>query len=208
MIKNMEKMICSNKDTIIIKKYLEENGVYEIPNTIEKLKYIVQLIANIPWGEARKIDEVVKKNKGTCTGKHKLLQSCLNELGIPNKSVLCTFHWSDKKLKNFPIDLQKILDSGEWEHGHNFVKLLSEGKWIDVDITFDRNLKDYGFASFPEDWDGKTSFISVNPIRRWDDVDIDEKKKELINELSDEMKVKRKEFLRLFFEWVEKIRKQ
>ena len=50
------------------------------------------------------------------------------------------------------------------------------GEWIDVDITWDPPLKPFGFKTFPEDWDGQTSFIGVMTIERWDGVNIKQKK--------------------------------
>ncbi|MDP7454898.1 MAG: hypothetical protein QF809_05165, partial [Candidatus Peribacteraceae bacterium] len=79
-------------------------------------------------------------------------------------------------------------------------------EWIDVDITWDPLLKSYGFKTLPEDWDGQTSFLAVRTIKRWDGIDIKQKKKELIDNLSSEQKEAREKFLETFIKWIGSIR--
>src|SRR3989338_4671585 len=132
-------------------------------------------VAKIPWGEGRTIEEVLAiKKVGTCTGKHLVLQACLDALGIPYTPVVCTFRWGDQPIE-YPERLKKMLKEGEWEHGHNFVTIpIGNSKHIDVDVTWDPALEDFGFLSFPKDWDGKTPFIGVkNIIERWEGVDVE-----------------------------------
>lgn len=50
-------------------------------------------------------------------------------------------------------------------------------------------LEPYGFKTLPDNWEGKTSFIGLKKmIRRWDSVNSDDMKKELIESLPPEMK--------------------
>ncbi|MBU1148484.1 hypothetical protein KKI23_00155, partial [Patescibacteria group bacterium] len=77
-----------------------------------------------------------------------------------------------------------------------------DGTKIDVDITWNTKLKEYGFRSLPEDWEGKTSFVGLIINQRWDDIDMKAKKIELIESLSPELRERRKRFLELFVKWV------
>lgn len=168
---------------------------------------LLHAVAEMPWGEARTLEEVLNKGCGTCTGKHVLLQACFDELGIVYRPVVCTFRWQDQNL-DFPEGLQKILDATSWVHGHNFVQIQGEGStWIDIDITWDSPLGQYGFQFFPSDWDGQTSFVAVNDIvARWDGVSIADKKKDLIASLSEEERIARGEFLEKFIIWIDSLR--
>ena len=164
---------------------------------------VAQAVARIPWGEGRTIEEVLETKKvGTCTGKHLVLQTCLEHLKIEHRITVCTFHWSEQGIA-LPKNLQEILEEGEWEHGHNFLQVRSDkGEWIDLDITWDPPLKLYGFRTFPEDWDGQTSFISLSKIiERIDGADIT-MKQQWLAKLSPEMQERRRQFLKELFEWV------
>ena len=75
----------------------------------EKIIKIAQTLSEMPWGEARSIDDVFAKGFGTCTGKHKVLHACFDELGIRCIPVVCTFMWGEQSLE-FPEKLQAILN--------------------------------------------------------------------------------------------------
>ena len=195
------------KDTTgLVQQFLEKSGAIKLRGR-EQLTTIVQHIAQIPWGEGRTIEDVLETKKvGTCTGKHVVLQACFDALKIPYRIVLCTFRWSEQNLP-LPHDLQAILKEGEWIHGHNFLQIQNEkGKWIDIDVTWDPPLRSHGFRTFPEKWDGMTSFIGLDPlIERWDDVPLT-KKKEWQKALTPEMQERRERFLHTFFTWVRSLR--
>ena len=186
-----------------VSQFLLDNGIEDKGQLIT----LVQAVAAIPWGEARTVSEVLSLNKGTCTGKHLLLQECLQELGILFRPVVCTFRWERQGI-TFPQHLRDLLQKDSWEHGHNFVQIKGEGGvWIDVDVTWDPLLHTYGFRTLPKDWDGKTSFIGMDPLEcRWDGVDIASIKEKLIKELSPEQHDARAAFLKGFIEWVGSLR--
>ena len=168
---------------------------------------LVQSVACIPWGEGRTIEEVLRtKHVGTCTGKHLVLQACLEMLGIPSRTIVCTFHWSEQGIA-LPEHLRVILAEGESMHGHNFLQIQNtKGQWIDVDVTWDPALKPYGFRTFPEDWDGVTPFVGLDPLlERWDDAPLT-KKQEWLRTLTPETQERRERFLRGFCAWVKTLR--
>src|SRR3989344_1939390 len=142
----------------------------------DTLMRIAKEVAAIPWGEARTAQEVEKLGKGTCTWKHLLLEQRLKAAGIPCRPVVCTFRWSDQGLK-LPTHLEAILKEGDWLHGHNFLQVKNtDGTWIDLDVTWDPPLREYGFMTLPDDWNGGTSFVGLKFDTRWDDVSMAEKK--------------------------------
>jgi hypothetical protein len=129
---------------------------------------------------------------------------------------VCTFRWSEQGTAlasavpggiQFPETLQSILDEGEWDHGHNFLQVKNSlGKWIDLDVTWDPPLKSYGFKTFPENWDGETSFLGLQKlIQRIDDADI-AMKQEWLRKLSPEMQRRRESFLKGLFGWIKSLR--
>lgn len=189
-----------------IRGYLKANGILGMDKE-ERPSATARLVASIPWGEGRSIEEaLVTRRAGTCTGKHLVLQACFDELGIPYRPVVCTFRWGDQQI-DYPANLREILTEGEWEHGHNFVQVLNPtGTYLDLDITWNPELKPYCFKALPEGWDGTTPFVGVdNIIRRWDGVEIGSMKKMLIDYLTPEARERRERFLKGFITWVRSI---
>ena len=188
-----------------IKNFLKENGVFELSKD-EQIVKVAKLIADIPWGKSRTVEELlVLKKYGTCTAKHSALQRCYNLLGIKSHQVVSTFKWSEQGI-SYPENLQKILAEGEWDHGHNFLQVENrDGEVIDVDVTWNPSLLEYGFKSLPEDWDGETSFLGLKIDQRWENVDMKTKKIELIESLSPELRERREKFLELFVERIHSI---
>ncbi len=191
-----------------IKKYLEENKIGQLGKK-SQLITVVKLVAEIPWSEGRTIEEALKTKKvGTCTGKHLVLQACFDELGIEYRPVVCTFRWGEQGIM-YPKNLRAILEEGEWEHAHNFVQIKKEnGKYADIDITWNSKLASCGFKTFPTNWDGKSVFAGIdNIIQRWDGADAESKKKEITNSLAPNFKERRERFLSEFIKWVRMINK-
>jgi hypothetical protein len=169
---------------------------------------VIRAVAEIPWGEARTVDEVLgTKHVGTCQGKHLVLQACFDQLQIPYRTVVGTFRWKEQGIA-FPPHLQAFLDQLDWVHGHNWVQIQSSnGQWIDLDVTWDSPLARRGFLPLPSDWDGSTNFLSIHhPIDRWEGITMEEKKAALIASLSPIERTHREDFLRALFPWIATIR--
>ena len=192
----------------VITDFLTRNGIFDIPKN-QQLIAVVKLVAEIPWGEGRTIDEVlITRGFGTCQGKHLVLQTCFEKLEIEYRPVVCTFRWKDQSIK-YPENVRKILAEGPWDHGHNFVQISANGNLIDVDVTYNSKLKPYGFKTFPQNWDGKTSFVGVdNIVKRWDGAEMLAMKKDLIESTDPKLRERRERFLKVFIPWVESINKQ
>ncbi|MBN1646177.1 hypothetical protein JW868_04020 [Candidatus Woesearchaeota archaeon] len=185
--------------------FLKDNGIFNLKQEDQLIK-IVELLAKLPWGKARTVKEfLITKKYGTCTAKHTALQACCRCVGIKCVQVICTFRWGNQGIL-FPKELQSILDEGEWDHGHNFLQIEKNKETkIDVDITWNTRLKEYGFKTFPEVWDGESSFIGLKYKNRWDDADMKAKKIELIESLPQELRERRQRFLREFVKWIHRI---
>ncbi len=190
----------------LVQKYLASIGVDDGADRTQIVK-LVRAVASIPWGEGRTIEEVLEsKRVGTCTGKHLVLMACCDMLHIPYRVTVCRFRWSEQSIL-LPKHLVKILEEGEWLHGHNFVQLQNaSGAWMDIDITWDAPLKPSGFLTFPSTWDGESPWIGVQSIdERIDNADLT-MKQQSIHALSPEIRERRELFLREFFVWVQSLR--
>jgi len=187
--------------------FLSAKGLFNAGNP-GRLAAVVQSVASIPFGEGRTIPEVLETRKaGTCTGKHLLLKACLGEMGIDSRNVICTFRWEEQKIR-YPKNLKAILNEGGWEHGHNFLQIKTGGRWVDVDVTWNPELRPYGFRAFPDGWDAKTPHVGLDKIiKRWDGIDELDMKRHLISSLTPETRERRERFLKALFEWTGSINK-
>lgn len=183
-------------------QFLDHHSIF----SADQLPELAQAVSAIPWGEARDLKDVLAKCTGTCTGKHILLQACFDHLGIQYRPVVCTFRWQEQHLV-LPENLQTILDSTSWLHGHNFIQVKLKNEWIDVDVTWDAPLEQFGFRSLPVDWNGQTNFIGLNVIvQRWNGVSIIDKKAEILSQLTDTERTARALFLDGLIHWIDSLR--
>jgi hypothetical protein len=190
----------------MVQDFLTAKGITALEGD-EQIIQLAHAVCNIPWGEARTLEDVLTKSIGTCTGKHVLMQACLKELGIPYRPVVCTFQWGKQGIE-FPDSIRNILATGEWSHGHNFVQIqYADGPWVDIDVTWDPPLALHGLSPLPDNWNGHTSFVGLRHIeKRWDGASIAEKKAELIAALSPEEQERRERFLEEFIQWIDSLR--
>jgi hypothetical protein len=198
-------MKVSDHEKALVRAFLAPHSLQDVDQGTAIVE-LAQIVAAIPWGEARTIEDVLAKKMGTCRGKHRLFVAALAELGIESRFVVSTFHWHEQDI-HYPPALKEFLEDHHWPHNHTFAQVKnSNGAWVDCDLTWDPALKPWGFWTFPEDWDGEHSFHAVKVVDRWDGVEIEAKLDELKNLLSPEQQQASEHFLRLFIEWVASVR--
>ena len=204
----------SKKERIEI---LKAWSIYGLPQNDQIIR-IFEEVRDIRFGsiESRDPMDVYKANKGTCSGKHFLLRELYKEIGLKTKDMLCMQRWKDLiwfptsryKIVNFSDKLKNMLMKNEIIDFHNYIKILVNGKWIQLDVTIDKPLKKLGFFT-SETWDGKSNlplcFCGSHKI--WDCEDNGlEKKRELIEQLPEHIRMARHQFLQSMTEWVDNFR--
>ena len=198
-------------------KILKTWGIYELSQEDQIIK-IFEKVRDIHFGTigSRNPMDVYKANKGTCSGKHFLLRDLYKGIGLKTKDMICMQRWKD--LIWFPTDryeivmfsenLEQMLIQHEIIDFHNYVKILVNSKWIQVDVTIDRPLKKLGFFT-TENWDGKSDmplcFCGSHKI--WDCGNNGlEKKRELVKKLPKRIRTARKQFLQSMTKWIDTLR--
>jgi len=175
----------------------------------EKIIKLFEKVRDIPYGDigSRDPEDVYKKNKGTCSGKHELLKELYTELGIKTKNFIAMHEFNDLSVR-FPNEIKEILNRNRLVDPHNFLKIFIDGKWVIVDATWDKLLKEYGFT-VNENWDGKKDMkigVVVKEIIETDNpLEVKEQK---IGSLPIEVQKDRKLFLKELNKWLEKLRKE
>jgi len=91
---------------------------------------------------------------GTCSGKNLLLRELHDEIGIETKDMLTLHRFNDLvwfptesyPLLQLPLEVEETLKRGLVYDFHNYTRICVNGKWINVDATFDKPLKKYDLS--------------------------------------------------------------
>lgn len=149
--------------------------------------------------------EVLRQGCGSCSGKHYLLAEMFRLLGLRVRHMICTHRFNESSLV-FPPAMQDMLRRNEIVDLHDYVQIAVNDTWIDVDATWERGLRDFGFP-VNDGWDGKSPMLlSVVP----EDFAIAERdperlKEELLSKLTPRQRTLRKQFLQALSAWVEEL---
>jgi len=149
--------------------------------------------------------EVLRSGRGSCSGKHYLLGKLFSAMGLRVKNMLCTHRFNESPLP-FPDDMQEILRKNEIVDLHDYLQVQIDGQWVDVDCTWEKALRDFGFP-VTDDWNGKSSMmLTVNPDETKEvNGDPSKAKDEMLSHLTHRQRTLRKQFLEALARWVEEI---
>jgi len=186
----------------IIKKWTN-NQSFE-----EKIITLFEKVRDIPYGDigSRNPLDVYTQNKGTCSGKHELLKGLYKELGIPVKDFIIMHKFKELPI-TYPTNIQEVLDATDIIDPHNFIKIEVDGKWVTVDVTWDKNLKKLDFP-INENWDGKTN-MNVSVAQGGEIYETENSiklKEELLTKLLKVQQKERKVFLEKFTQYLDNVR--
>jgi hypothetical protein len=149
--------------------------------------------------------ELLQIGCGSCSGKHYLLGELFQRLELRVRHMICTHRFNESPLV-FPEPMQEMLRKNEIVDFHDYLQIEVDGDWIDVDATWERGLREFGFP-VNEDWDGKSAMLlSVVP----EDFAVAERgperlKEELLSKLTPRQRTLRKQFLEALSNWVQEL---
>ena len=152
-------------------------------------------IRDIPY----RIPLSLQESDHCCSGKSIQLKALLEKEELEVRFRVCEFNWSDVKLP-----LRVIQVPHDNTSTHSYLEVLIDGKWKNVDPTWDRGLQ----SIFPiAEWDGvHDTIIAVTPTSTYDL----EKSREIMehssNEAIEDDLKKNGEFYKTFNLWLEEAR--
>lgn len=149
--------------------------------------------------------EVLTTGRGSCSGKHYLLGELFRCLGLPVRHMLCTHRFNESPLP-FPEEMQAVLRRNEILDVHDYVQLSVDDRWIDVDVTWELGLREFGFP-VTDEWDGKSSMLlTVIPEEQIPvNGDPAKIKEEVLARLTPRQRALRKQFLESLSKWVDEL---
>lgn len=168
---------------------------------------VFEHVRDIPYAypASRDPGDVLRQHRGSCSGKHRLLGEMFRLLGLRVRHVI-GMHRFNESLIAFPEPMQALLRKNQIVDMHDYLQVREGDAWIDVDATWERSLRDFGFP-VNEEWDGRQSMtLSVIP----DEVTIAEGdpekvKEDLLSRLTPRQRMLRKQFLEALGAWVQEL---
>lgn len=172
---------------------------------------VFTFVRDLPYDypASRDPEEALRQGRGSCSGKHALLAEMLGVLGYETK-VLYVRHRLNDVMLPYPPHLAQFLDEHELFDIHNFVRARIEGRWISLDVTWDRPLTAFGFPVNME-WDGfSDTTIAAGPFEVIATGTVSEQEKEVLLQdiLPPDSYAARREFFVMLAAWLKTLREQ
>jgi len=171
---------------------------------------LFERVRDIPFAypASRDPEEVLRAWQGSCSGKHYLLGELFRRLELRVRNMMCRHQFNESPLP-FPEHMQAMLRKDEIVDVHDYLQVEIDGHWADVDATWERQLREFGFPVC-EDWDGHSSMLlSVVPEEHTvADRDPARVKEELLAKLTPRQRALRKRFLEALGQWVRELQQE
>jgi hypothetical protein len=146
--------------------------------------------------------EVLARGQGSCSGKHYLLGELFRRQGVSVRNMICTHRFNESPLP-FPENMQELLRKNEVVDLHDYLQVLIDGEWVDIDATWERGLRDFGFP-VTDDWDGRSSMLLTVIPDEQEQIDGDpaHAKEEMLRKLTPRQRTVRKQFLEALAQFI------
>jgi hypothetical protein len=136
----------------------------------EAMISVFQHIRDIPYSLAVPMtdpktapEQILTLGRGYCGPKHYLLAEMFRKLGIDVVYATFPFIWDDPDLQ-YPLELRRLAGGLPVAH-HLACRVRINDRWVLVDATWDRPLRQAGFP-VNEHWDGRADTLcAVKPLR-------------------------------------------
>ena len=166
---------------------------------------LFERVRDIPYRypASRDPEEVLRSGFGTCSGKHYLLGELYRRLGLTVRHMICSHRFNESDLP-FPDAMQAMLRRDEIVDMHDYLQVEVNGEWIDVDATWERGLRDFGFP-VTENWDGRSPMmlsVVADEHVPVEGTEAGRTKEEMLAKLSPRQRSLRKQFLDALNSWM------
>ncbi len=168
---------------------------------------VYHAVRNIRYGSTGVRDpaEVIRKNLGSCSGKHLLLRDLLRIQGF-DAEIITIFTYFNRGVpvhESFPEELRRLCLEADIPDYHHYVRVRRDGDWTKLDATWHDALVPYGFpVNVAWEGDGDTT-LAAEPLEEYANVeDLIAYKKALIHAMPTEDRERRARFFRLITEWI------
>ena len=130
---------------------------------------VFTLVRDMPYQRAsdRRPETTIAEWRGTCSGKHYLLQALFAELGLPSEIVACTSA-EEVDPKDIPESIQPLYEGANrrFVDVHNYLLLtVPGGDQMIVDATFPLSTRDSGLVVNEHFVMGEDQKLAAKPLK-------------------------------------------
>jgi transglutaminase-like putative cysteine protease len=177
-------------------------------NDREAVRTVFERVRDIPYGTIGSRDplQVVKKRRGTCSGKHLLLANLYRLMDIDVHDMIALHYYAELPRRvEYPAELAELVTRGGGVPDyHNFITAYLDDRWVTLDATFDYALRDYVVVN---EWDGHADTeLSVRAQEIWEEKYPLTFKERKLAEFPQDIREQRVGFLERFSEWLQELR--
>ena len=131
---------------------------------------VFTLIRDMPYQRAnsRVPEAIIREWRGTCSGKHYLLDALFREMGYDSRVVMCTHNFTPENTAHFPEPLRSEVSQGLVPDVHTYVRLHTEAGWMKVDATWPQSARTLGMAVNDRFIPGVNMDVACSPIDVFD----------------------------------------
>ena len=168
---------------------------------------VFSLVRDMPYQRAssRHTSAILQEWRGTCSGKHYLLDSLLKELGYATQIVMCTHLFTQQNTRHLPETLRALVKDEPVPDVHTFIRMWTGGRWMDIDATWPSSAGQLGMPVNALFELGVDMAIACDPVEYFvlpDGVDPQSFKEDLIGVHCEGRGTQRDEFIERLSEWL------
>ncbi|MDA1127478.1 MAG: hypothetical protein O2913_02120 [Chloroflexi bacterium] len=168
------------------------------------------LVRDMPYQRAstRAPESIIKEWRGTCSGKHYLLDSIFKEEGMESRVIMATHRFTPDTTANFPPELREVLAKGPVPDVHTYIRLNTELGWMTVDATWPTKAASLGIVVNNDFRPGVDMILACSPIDTYEVPEgkaPQEFKEDLINSFCGSQSDERDRFINGLGEWLSRI---
>ena len=165
------------------------------------------LVRDMPYQRAssREPEAIIQEWRGTCSGKHYVLDRVFRELGMDSRIVMCTHRFTRENTGHFPPALRALVVEGPVPDVHTYIRLKTDAGWMNVDGTWPSAAEPLGMPVNRTFVEGRDMTIACEPVDSFvvpSDDDPQVFKEQLIAEFCGSSSTIRDEFIEGMSRWL------
>ena len=124
------------------------------------------LVRDMPYQRAssRQPEAIIEEWRGTCSGKHYVLDRIFRELGMDSRVIMCTHRFTRNNTGHFPAELRAMVTKEPVPDVHTYIRAKTGMGWVTVDATWPTSAGCLGMPVNRWFVDGRDMTIACEPI--------------------------------------------
>ena len=142
-----------------------KRGLVQPGQTVDA-KAAFALVRDMPYQRAssRAPESVIQEWRGTCSGKHYLLDQIFREEDLESKVIMCTHRFTEETTTHYPPELREVVARGPVPDVHTYIRLNGESGWMTVDATWPTKAAPLGMTVNNDFRPGEDMTLACSPI--------------------------------------------